>query len=330
MSAGTQADATEAAIAWLVTLNSGAVSDAERADFNAWLDVPSHRSAWDALAGPLSEAFAPARAVAARTPGAADPLSVALARAETHVRERRRMLRGALALGGVTTAATAALLTAERYTPLAQLAADLRTGTGERRDFTLPDGSTVQLAARSAADIDFGPGHRMVTLLEGALIANAAPAGRHGGAPFIVRTAHGQVRALGTRFVLCRGDTDSYVGMLEHRSEVTAANGRQLELDAGQGARFGPQGVMLDEGSPAAASAWRRGLLEVHDQPLGEVIARLRPWRAGFIRISPRAAALRVYGSYTLDDTSQALAALAETLPITLRTYQRGWLVVIE
>ena len=328
MSAGTQADATEAAIAWLVTLNSGAVSNAERAGFNAWLDLPGHRAVWEGLAGPLNDAFAPARAAAARTPGAAGPLSAALVRAETRVRGRRRMLRGALALGGVTTAA--ALLTAERYTPLAQLAADLRTGTGERRDFTLPDGSTVQLAARSAADIDFGPGRRMVRLREGALIADATPAGRHGGAPFIVRTVHGQVRALGTRFVVRRDDADSYVGMLEHRSEVTAANGRQLELDAGQGARFGPQGVALDGGSPAAASAWQRGLLEVHDQPLGEVIALLRPWRAGFIRISPRAAALRVYGSYTLDDTGQALAALAETLPITVRRYQRGWLVVIE
>lgn len=320
--------ATEAVIGWLVTLNSGTVTPAERAGFEAWLNAdPAHRTAWERLAGPLQDAFSPARAAAARTPGAR-VLDDTLARAEARTRERRRLLRGALALGGV--ASGAALLIADRHLPLAQLAADLRTGTGERRDFTLPDGSTVTLDARSAADIDFGPGRRTVTLRQGALIATATPAGAHGGASFIVRTDHGQVRALGTRFVVRVGEADSYVGMLEHRSEVTAANGQRLQIGEGQSARFGPRGVQPDERPPEAASAWQHGLLQAHDQPLGDVIDMLRPWRAGLIRITPRAAALRVYGSYSLQDTDRALTALAETLPVDVRVYRGGWLVTIE
>ena len=70
-------------------------------------------------------------------------------------------------------------------------------------------------------------------------------------------------------------EADSYVGMLEHRSDVTAAGGQHLELADGQGARFGPQGVVPDTLAPQTASAWRRGLLEAHDLPLGEVIALL-------------------------------------------------------
>jgi transmembrane sensor len=118
--------------------------------------------------------------------------------------------------------------------------------------------------------------------------------------------------------------------MLEHRSEVTAAGGQRLELAEGQGARFGPQGVVPDTLAPQTASAWRRGLLEAHDLPLGEVIDALRACRTGFVRIAPRAAALRVYGSYDLDDTDRALAALAETLPIEVRVFRQGWLVTIE
>jgi transmembrane sensor len=71
-------------------------------------------------------------------------------------------------------------------------------------------------------------------------------------------------------------------------------------------------------------------MLEAHDLPLGEVVQALRAYRAGFIRVAPRAAALHVYGTFSLDDTDRALAALAETLPIAVNVYQRGWLVTIE
>ncbi|MFC3217208.1 hypothetical protein [Comamonas sp. JC664] len=57
------------------------------------------------------------------------------------------MLRGALALGGI---GVATALVADRLTPLGQLMADWHTGTGERREFTLADGTTVLLDARSA------------------------------------------------------------------------------------------------------------------------------------------------------------------------------------
>jgi len=311
----------EAAIDWMVTLHSGAVTDTERSHFQTWLAHPSHRATWEALAGPMDAALAPARAAATRMPGT---LSATLARAESRTRARRQLLRGALAVGGMASAA--ALLVAERHAPLAQLAADLRTGTGERRDFALSDGSVVTLDARSAANIDFSAHRRTVTLRQGALIAKVAAQS----APFIVHTPHGQVRALGTRFVVQLEATRSYVGMLEHSTEVTARNGQQWQVAEGESTRFGVQGMEPDAPLPHTASAWQHGLLQAHDQPLGEVIRALRAWRTGFIRISPRAAALRVYGSYALDDTDRALAALAETLPIRVHTYQGGWLVVIE
>lgn len=320
--------ATEAAIGWLVVLNSGAVSDAERAGFAAWLDaVPGHRAAWERLAGPLQDTFAPARAVAARPGVRAGLLGDTLARAEARTARRRRLLRGALGLGGM--AAGAALL-AERQVPLAQWSADLRTGTGERLEHRLPDGSVLTLDARSAADLDFGPGRRTVVLRQGALVADVRAQAGSQAAPFIVRTAHGEVRALGTRFVVRRDEADSYVGMLEHRVEVTAVSGQRLTLEEGRAARFGPQGVAGSSLEPLAASAWRQGLYEAHDQPLGDVVEAMRAYRRGLLRVSPRAAALHVYGSYALDDTDRALAALAETLPIQVRIYRFGWLVVIE
>ena len=322
--------ATEAAIGWLVTLNSGQASAQEHDGFARWLDAdPRHRAAWEQLHAPLQQMLAPLRGDAAPAmPGAGRTMGEALARAEARARRRRALLRGALGLGGV--AAGAALL-AERHAPLAQWSADLRTGTGERRGFTLPDGSTVTLDARSAADLDFRPGRRTVTLRQGALLAHAAPQPPGVQAPaFIVRTAHGQVRALGTRFIVRQHADDSLVGMLEHSVEITTASGQRQTLHEGRSARWSPTAITPDPIAPGTAAAWRHGLFEAHDQPLGDVVQALRAYRRGFIRIAPRAAALRVYGSYALDDTDRALAALAETLPIEVRVYQRGWLVMIE
>ncbi|SDO87308.1 FecR family protein [Rhodoferax sp. OV413] len=318
--------ATEAAVGWLVTLHSGNMSRAEQHGFDAWLQAsPQHRDAWERLAAPLGMLLTPARK-AANTVGIGSLLGDTLAHAESRIRQRRRLLRGALAVGGV---ATAVALVAERYTPLAQIHADLRTGTGQRSNFTLPDGSQITLDARSAADIDFRPGHRRVTLRQGALIAQATPT-QAVHAPFVVATAHGQVRALGTRFVVRKEAQHSYVGMLEHSVEITAADGQRRELVEGCSARFGVGGITAVLDAPDAASAWQHGMLEVHDQPLGEVVQALRAYRPGILRVAPEATALRVYGSYALDDTDRALAALAETLPISVRTYQRGWLVVVE
>ncbi len=317
--------ATEAAIGWLVTLHSGEMSPTEQHSFDTWLQASlQHRAAWERLGAPLGMLRAPARGGA---PGMGRLLGDTLEHADSRIRQRRRLLRGALAVGGV---ATVAALVAERATPLAQLNADMRTGTGQRRDFTLPDGSLITLDARSAADIDYQSGQRRVTLRQGALIAQAAPVRASEQAPFVVATAHGQLRALGTRFVVRQEATQSYVGMLEHSVEITTADGQRMELAEGRSARFGPSGITAVPDTPDTASAWQHGMLEAHDQPLGEVVQAMRAYRPGFLRVSPEASALRVYGSYALDDTDRALAALAETLPVHVRVYQRGWLVVIE
>lgn len=313
--------ATEAAIGWLVQLHSGDMGAPERDRLAQWLDAdPQHRTAWEQLQVPLQRLRVP-------QPAAGRLLSDTLARAESRTRKRRQVLRGALGLGGVAVGAT---WLADRHQPVAQWSADLRTGTGERREFLLPDGSRLTLDARSAVDLDFRPGHRRVRLRQGALLAEATPRADLGPA-FTVHTVHGQVQALGTRFTVRLQDTSSLVGMLEHSVEITTASGQQRLLHEGHSARFNATDIEdADTLSPEGTAAWRHGMLQVHDQPLADVVQALRAYRPGVLRIAPRAAALQVYGTYALDDTDRALTVLAETLPITVHRALGGWLVTIE
>lgn len=328
---------TEAAIEWLVVLNAGqgaprdGAGEHARQAFARWLAAdPRNHDAWTRIAGAVDLTFGQFRQAGS---GQADLIEATLRQADRKTGRRRQLLRGALALAGV---GAGSAFIAERHLALPALGADLRTATAERQRFTLDDGSVLTLNARGGADIDYRADARHVHLRQGELIAEVAPPVRSQAAwPFIVHTRHGSVRAAaGARFLVRREDDRSYACALAQHIDVAAQAPAPLParaLAAGQGAWFDARGVHADPSPTAVAhAAWERGLLEVHDATLADVVARLRPYRHGFIRVAPRIAALRVFGTYSLDDTDQALASLAQTLPITVHTQAGGWLVRLD
>lgn len=318
---------TEAAIEWLVVMRSGEATPTDRQAFERWLQRDAaHQQAWQRLTGPVDGLFANARAVNQRHPGQADAIDGALHDSLRHAAQRRSMLRGALALGGVS--ASAALL-AHRSWPLQDLLADLRTGTGERRQFALADGSSVLLNARSAANALTGRGPRGVVLQGGEAIAQVVAAAE----PFTLRSLHGQADVapgVAARLLVRQGPQHSLAVALEQPLQLTTAQGAQQTLVPGQAAWFGHHGIDTAPYMAATAATWQRGQLEVHDRPLGEVVAALQAYRRGLLRITSAAAALRVYGSYPLDDTDRALEAMAQTLPVAVHRHPGGWLVRID
>lgn len=321
----------EAAIAWMVELRSGTAREAEQAAFAHWLRAdPRHREAWQRLGGALDSTFG--TRMTGRPPARgsrAEAVEATLRHVVAQSGQRRRMLRGALGVAGVGIG-SAWLVQGSGLLP--DWRADLHTATGERRTFTLADGSRLQLDARSSVDIDFRAGLRLVRLRHGQLLATVA-----GGSdmPFVVRSRDGSVQALGTRFMVRQDETRSLALALQHDVMLRTGDAdppRQAVLREGQAAWFDGHGITpLAAGSVSdAAAAWTRGLLQADDLPLGEVVAALKPYRLGFIRVSPQAARLRVTGVYPLDDSDATLQALAETLPIDVRRHSGGWLVRVD
>lgn len=293
------------AIEWLTLHRSGAMSDEERQRFQQWLRLsPDHAAAWQQLERRLGMAFADVPALARQVLGVESG-------------SRRRLLRGALAVAGVT--AGGGWLQRAGLLPFAS--SDLQTGLAERKSFTLEDGSRVVLNAQSRADLAFTAGSRTLVLREGALSIQVAADPQR---PLVVVTAFGEARALGTRFTVNLRDQSADVWVQESRVRLQALTGAHLELGSGQGAVLSSTGIQALDPARAGEGVWEDGYLEVHDQRLGSVIDAVRPYQRGILRISPDAAALRVSGVFPLDDSGEALRTLEETLPVRIER-RFGW-----
>lgn len=307
------ADILRQAARWLVRLDERA-SEEDRQAFAAWLAAdPQHHFAVQALQSSLAPLQSlprgPARAAlkhalpAARRTGAAKALLA--------------ILGLSLTLG----------LVWQQYPP-SYLLADLRTAPGQWRSETLADGSQVMLDGRSAVDLHFDASTRTLRLVQGEILVSVAKDAQR---PFVVETAHGRIRALGTRFVVERDSEGTRLAMIESSTEVHSA-GQSTVLHAGQQVRFDGHGfsqVQPVDGR-ALELAWAKHQLLIDRQPLGRVLERLDRNRSGYL-IYDRDALdrLEVTAVLPADDRNSALQLLARSLPIKVEHYS-PWITRIS
>ncbi|GAB7532941.1 FecR family protein [Pseudomonas sp. 3A(2025)] len=297
------------AIEWYARRSSGAFDDVSQRQLQGWLDADaSHRQAWLALQQQLNRTLSPL----AQQPGSTHAL-----RNSGHT--RRRVLRGALGLGAV--AVGAHLLTQQSSPLYTRWGADLRTTTAQRRSFTLDDGSTLLLNAESSVDLDFNASQRRVQLLRGAVLAEVRS---EPGRPFVLACPWGEAWLEGGSCLLSRQDNQAQLWAMSGQLQLRTAQ-RQQTLTAGQGLAFDGSTWQAIAAQHTNERSWTRGLLEVHDQSLGNVIEHLVPYHRGVLQVSSRAAALRISGVFTLDDSQGALAALKDVLPLRIENYLGLW-----
>ena len=306
----------DAAIAWQLCLDCGQGSDTDREEFAKWYAASEeHARAWMQL-GMVDQRFV----------GTTGPARSALLRSRDGVgRQVRKLGRG---VAGFAVALGLTLVVGERYLPVSYWLADQRTATGEQRTIRLSDNTLVRLNTHSAMDVRFDDKQRRIILQEGEIFVET---GSHDDPrPFIVETDEGQMRALGTKFLVKRRDDGTLLSVLQ--SAVAAhpqAAGNEMILHEGQQMliqrhSLGPM-LALNPG----ADAWTRGMLVVDNAALKDVIAELGRYRPGYLGVSSEVADLRITGSFPLNDTDLALKALMPTLPVAIEQRTHWWVTVI-
>lgn len=301
----------EQASHWLMLQWGGELDAEQQRRFAEWRAAdPEHGRAWQrleqlqsTLAGVPSDT---ARTVLRELPDA----------------RRRQTLK----LLGVLLVAGSSGYLAQAQLPWREAMADLRSGTGERLQRTLADGSRLSLNSGSAVDILFSASERRIRLLEGELLLDSGhdPAGR----PLIVETAGGEIQALGTRFSVYQRDGGSQVELFEGELELRPRKTSPVRLKAGQSRWFSATHLGAVAPADANAVAWQEGRLIVERMPLGQFLAELSRHRPGIVRCDPAVASLPLTGVFPLADTDRVLTALQQSLPVEVQQVTRYWVSV--
>ena len=344
--------ASREASGWMIRLQD-APDDVElQRQFNEWLADPVNTAAWE-------ETQRMSRAVAAATPSHAESWGPFLrqARAETKNRaaateqprqvppndgngaddatrnrapsgriSHRRTLRFA---GLAAVVALLAVVSAPELT--LRLQADYTTATVETRTVRLADDSVVTVAPASAIAVSYTVGERHLRLLAGEFYLEVRPDAER---PFRVSSDDVRVKVLGTGFNVLRGDDGIEVGVAHgtvrvHRdgTDPSAA----ATLGAGEFVRVHRSGRIQRGKQPASQiGAWRQNQLIAQDQPLQDVIDRLRRYHAGAIVVMNDSLADQpVTGVYDLGNPVLALRGIARSQNAVVHEIT-PWLLVLS
>lgn len=186
------------------------------------------------------------------------------------------------------------------------------TGHAERRVARLSDGSVITIAPDSRVDVDYAPTERRIRLAAGEALFDVA---HNPARPFIVETPYGEVKAVGTAFDISLASREAEVVVVEGVIRIALRAGSDgvgsnepIEKLARKGERvaFGTatgdgsstgfirQSTRLD---PASATAWTRGKLIFHGEPLRDVIAKINLYSRGrAVLTDSKAGSTPVYG----------------------------------
>ena len=295
------------AVDWYIRLHDSGVSDTTLAEWRAWLDAdPAHSQAWRRIEQ-LQERIGQA------------PSSYAAATIEQARGRRRSAVKMLVLLLG------AGVVGWQGYRA-SPMSADYSTRVGERRQFTLADGSRVTLDTDTRIDVQFDDQQRLIILRHGEVLIETSKDAR----PLSVQSAEGRIRALGTRFTVRQNEGVTRVSVEAHAVQVyprlASTEGRRLE--EGQMTSFTATEIGPLQPSSAQVSAWTRGLLVAIDWRLEDVLAELSRYRLGYLGCAPEVAELRLSGTFLLDDSEDVLANLADALPVRVRRITRYWVRV--
>jgi len=302
-------EAIKAAAEWHAQLCADDAGPEHHAAHEHWLRAHAdHRWAWqqlETLRGKLGALPGPAAASTLRRSG---------------VRQGRRSAIKGLAL--LVSAGGAGWLGVREYPALT---AGHRTALGERRSITLADGGTLILNSDSSVDIRYDAQQRLIQLHSGEILLQSAPDAAK--RPLRVQTRDGLIQALGTRFIVRQLPDATRVAVEQHAVLLQPAGepGLRQRLEAGQQAEFS-RSTVRPAGTPASEpGSWVTGMLVVADMPLAQFTAELGRYRRGHLACAPEVAQLRLSGAFPIDDTERALHAVAQALPVRIRSFTRYW-----
>ncbi|MDX2275607.1 MAG: FecR domain-containing protein [Hyphomonadaceae bacterium] len=301
---------------WIVRIKAHDATERDRRDFQAWLDAdPDHPKAYAKLE---------------RTWGVVASLQHLKGRAaanDTAPPPHRSWTLPAAAIAACALLAIAAgVWFAQQPEPVT--AQQVETAPGELRTITLADGTTIELSGGSEVTVEVTDGERRVELTAGYALFDVTHDAQR---PFVVHTPRGDIRVLGTSFVIRVTDTQvrttvlrgsvsgavartGLLSVLGSREPVTAAANEEIVLND-DGAEVVP---IAAEVIPRRL-AWQDHMLAFDGETLNQAIAEVsRQTGWTFELADPALGEMRV-GGYVAADPEAFIGLVSSSLNLDAR-----------
>jgi len=301
------------AVAWLVRVQSDAVTADDWAALTAWLEGSEARVA----------AFEEAELIVADLDLRRSEIAAALPQASPKVvafRPRppapRRMW-----IGGAIAASLAVLVGGPALWKSSQgELVTYETKAGETRRVDLADGTRITLDGGSRLSVRLGWRERRVEM---GLAQASFDVAKDPSRPFVIGVGDERVKVVGTEFNIRHDAQSVRVSVRRGIVEVAQRDGGDApptRLTVGQELRHvqGAPGSQVRRIEPDNAFAWSQGQLIADGETLGDVVADLNRRFPTPIRIAPSAALKRFSGVIALDDQEAAVRILAASAALTV------------
>ncbi len=296
---------SEAAAQWCMRLQEADCTDAERAEFQAWLaQAPLHQVEFDAM----REIWQVAGDLPMPSARRASP--------------RRRQLAAALA---VILALPVAGWTGWELGWLPNHWERFESQAA-RQQVVLADGSHVELNLHSAITFTNYKNERRVTLSQGEAFFEVTHARQH---PFVVKAGEGKVTVTGTRFNVWRYEDQVQVTLLEGSVLVSSNQADPgYRLDPGMQARykagdFQPQLKQVYANDNTLA--WRNGELVLDNLPLADALPLINRYLNKPLALADsRTGAIRIGGIFNTAQIDRLVTSLPKVLPVYLTQNAQG------
>jgi transmembrane sensor len=315
---GGPADIAQQARLWFIRLREEAVTPEDISEWEAWLRAnPAHGEAYDAVAAvwTAAETVAVPRATAAELRG--DAYDGAVPVAQWLFRKPRR--RTGMWLAGLAAAASIAVMVSTQIPPsgLAETT-QIATTRAQHKDAVLPDGSKVALGGMTTLRFTFARDRRTIEMQNGEALFNVV---HERSRPFVVKTALGDITAVGTAFDVNVGRSAVVLSVSEGVVAFDPAathSATAMKVSAGQRLVIDADGARLMQVEAGRPPSWTEGRLEYRSQALALVLDDINRYADAPVRLAdPALSSLAYTGTVRLATIGQWAAGLGDVFPLT-------------
>lgn len=327
-------DRYDQAAEWFLRQQRGALSEAERAEFERWMAHGRNASAYESV----NFAWSCADEAAVRPATKDDSARAAAMTAEAYKTASRRgaWRPAAAAVAAIVIVAGAGSIfmsrdggsmdrgpvLAERAPVEAAGPETYATAVGERSTIVLADGSQVMLNTDTRLAVSYSDAERRIELQQGQALFDVAKSPDR---PFIVKAGGRQVTALGTAFDVRAEAETLRVTLIEGSVSVEDADTEPAEApETPTRLQPGEQFVAESGAAPEVrlaqidhVTSWREGKLIFSDEPLSQAVAEVNRYSARKIVLADAGLGdLRVSGVFRTGRTDNFVQAVSTYFPV--------------